>query len=594
MGNESKREGGGDSFVVMMPSCACSAGGQSEISLVDEWLFVDSEGQTRVCRPNDVLHKCGTLAEASEFMQKAADTIRETTRSWSVKTGEGWYVNRIVLRCGLSKYTTSGKRDADGKFIQKKRGRSGDGRRKGTPKQYTSSRRHFNCRAVLELKIIDNEKSKARVGYNNTRVCRKCGQWKRQVNRHELKCPGKLPAEVYVCQRPNCRKKIKNIPRARRAHERWCAVNSVGYQVVVAKACAHHTDHKHLYTRQASMSIAPLQKAYLQAIGGRPSAETRRTALDAVMELDPSVLATMQMGYNIEASLRRANGISSGVDTATEVTAKFVAALSVCTDVSFVIKGTNESGAPFSIMKMAGSDLVVFCASHNFRREYEWIFDEQRRRASTVGAEATGHTAADSLRCDSAAAAAVPLDSEAICKRDNRVQLDEVDHTYSVDGSSELWTSVTSLVQRNFNREAAARAQAKIRGVHIDVVLDEWEQAEAAGTALHKRIELRLNGQSIGVLRDVGEEEEWEQVESFLKTVETDNWTLYRTEWKIFDENLYLAGTCDAVFLSSTGKYVLVEWKRVLNVTPAKQTEWAEQLHLYKHILEAYVGRMHV
>ena len=304
----------------MMPSCACSAGGQSEISLVDEWLFVDSDGQTRVCRPNDVLHECGTLAEASEFMQKAADTIRETTRSWSVKTGEGGCVNRIVLRCGRSKYTTSAKRDADGKFIQKKRGRSGYGRRKGAPKQYTSSRRHFNCRAVLELKIINNEKSKARVGNNNTRVCRKCGgQWRRQVNQHESKCPGELPPEVYVCQRPNCRKKIKNIPRARRAHERWCAVNSVGYQVVVAKACAHHTDHHHLYTRQASMSIAPLQTAYLQAIGGQPSAETRRVALDAVMALDPSVLATVQMGYRIEASLRRANGISSGVDTATEV-----------------------------------------------------------------------------------------------------------------------------------------------------------------------------------------------------------------------------------------------------------------------------------
>ena len=171
VGNESKR-GGGDSFVVMIPSCVGSAGGQSEISLVDEWLVVDSDGQTRVCRPNDVLHKCGTLAEASEFMQKAADTIRETTRSWSVKTGEGGCVNRIVLRCGLSKYTTSAKRDADGKFIQKKRGRSSDGGRKGAPKQYTSSGRHFNCRAVFELNIIfNNEKSKARVGNNNTRVC---------------------------------------------------------------------------------------------------------------------------------------------------------------------------------------------------------------------------------------------------------------------------------------------------------------------------------------------------------------------------------------------------------------------------------------
>ena len=155
-------------------------------------------------------------------------------------------------------------------------------------------------------------------------------------------------------------------------------------------------DHEHVFTRQASMVIGPLQKAYLRAIGGQPLAETRRVAVDAVMALDPSLLATRQMGDNIEASLRRANGISSDGNIPTDVTAKFVAVLSQCSDVSFVIQGTTKSGAPFSIVQTAGTGLVAFYASHNFRREHQWLFGERPHSQSAVSTESAAPAASDS------------------------------------------------------------------------------------------------------------------------------------------------------------------------------------------------------
>ena len=103
------------------------------------------------------------------------------------------------------------------------------------------------------------------------------------------------------------------------------------------------------------------------------------------------------MGHNIEASLRRASGISSDGNTPTDVTAKFVAALSLCSDVSFVIQGTNKSGAPFSIVQTAGTGLVTFYASHNFQREHQWLFGERPRNQSAVSTESAALATSDSV-----------------------------------------------------------------------------------------------------------------------------------------------------------------------------------------------------
>ena len=577
----------------------------SSTSLVDEWLTLDSRGHQRACRLNDVLFVGDIFSEAFDFMQKAVNTIQQTTQSWSVKTGESWSTRHVVLRCAISKYSTRVRRGEDGKFV---RHTNGGGGGKGTPKTYTGSRRHFDCHAHIELAIVDHDKAEAAKGKKPYSWCRNCGErYTKDLAGHEAQCTSQMPKDIFICQRAACRKRMKNNKRSRQAHARFCAA----FHVVVSKIQCRHNGHEQIFTRQASMAIGPLHKAYLRAIGGQPSAETRRVALDAVMALDPSLLATMQMGYNIEASLRRANGISSDGNTPTDVTAKFVAALSLCSDVSFVIQGTNKSGAPFSIVQTAGTGLVAFYASHNFRREHQWLFGERPYSQSAVSTESAAPAASDSASTSSSVAFVPTVDEgtptsradalsapdastlsvvEVALKKienhpnDCRVCLDDVEHTYSVDECSEFWTSVTTLVNPTFNRDVAARREAGARGVKVRVILDEWDQSREAGILLHQRIEKRLNDGSIGLISDEDGRKEWAQVESFLAA--NARLRTGRTEWSIFDKSLYLAGTCDAVFVSSAGEYVLVDWKRTSKVTAAKKKKWAGQLCMYKYILQ--------
>ena len=63
------------------------AGVDHSPGFVDDWLTIDAGGNKRACRSCDELHACETFVEAHECMKKAAETIQQTTRSWSVKTG---------------------------------------------------------------------------------------------------------------------------------------------------------------------------------------------------------------------------------------------------------------------------------------------------------------------------------------------------------------------------------------------------------------------------------------------------------------------------------------------------------------------------
>ena len=129
-------------------------------SLVDEWLTVDSRGHQRACRLNDVLFVSDNFSEAFDFMQKAVNTIQQTTKSWSVKTGESGSTRHVVLRCAISKYSTRVRRGEDGKFVRRTNGGGGQGK----PRKYTGSRRHFDCHAHIELAIVDHDKAEAAKG----------------------------------------------------------------------------------------------------------------------------------------------------------------------------------------------------------------------------------------------------------------------------------------------------------------------------------------------------------------------------------------------------------------------------------------------
>ena len=209
-----------------------------------------------MCKLNDVLHACATFSEAFALMRKAADNIQQTTRSWSVKKTGGGSPSSVLLRCAVSKHATASMRDKDGKFIDKRQSNGGGGG-KGRPKTITWSRRRFDCHALIELNIVDNNKVPA--GGSKRTFCQKCGKRSMSVERHESHCTSQMPKDVFVCPYAACRKKMKNNAKSRKGHAFFCSA----FLVVVSKVNACHAGHDHMFTRQALMEIGPLQKPYL-------------------------------------------------------------------------------------------------------------------------------------------------------------------------------------------------------------------------------------------------------------------------------------------------------------------------------------------
>jgi hypothetical protein len=73
---------------------------------------------------------------------------------------------------------------------------------------------------------------------------------------------------------------------------------------MVTEMSACHTDHSRIFTSRAASVTKALVQAYVDAVGGDPTAATRRRALDAAMAVAPGVALTMQHAFNIEAGLR--------------------------------------------------------------------------------------------------------------------------------------------------------------------------------------------------------------------------------------------------------------------------------------------------
>jgi hypothetical protein len=119
-----------------------------------------------------------------------------------------------------------------------------------------------------------------------------------------------------------------------------------------------------------------------------------------------------------------------------------------------------------------------------------------------------------------------------------------------------------------------------------------WKEKTDAGVLLHSVIEQKLNdmaakgvecqveGACLSASADVdvppGIEKEYGHFLNFISdatgsTGILHGYSLYRTEWGVFDEDCLLAGTIDAVFRKRvdgmfTDDYIVLDWKRVANL----------------------------
>ena len=146
--------------------------------------------------------------------------------------------------------------------------------------------------------------------------------------------------------------------------------------------------------------------------------------------------------------------------------------------------------------------------------------------------------------------------------RDERIGFHADKHAYFIDGDPHV-ISVSQVIAQffpEFDTEFWSKKKAKQRGVPAQQVKEEWAEkgrlAAEKGTYLHEQIEHYYNG--------VKHDRSIIEFGYFLKFVaKYPLMEPFRTEWRIFDEQLMLAGTIDMVYKNpKTGLYFMFDWKR--------------------------------
>lgn len=144
---------------------------------------------------------------------------------------------------------------------------------------------------------------------------------------------------------------------------------------------------------------------------------------------------------------------------------------------------------------------------------------------------------------------------------DERIWMDEGPHQYYID-EKKGYTSATTLAGQYFSKFDSKKQSvltAKKTGQTQQEVLDEWEEARAAGTRMHKRLEDFYN-EAVDV--DQGWEEECikEQFDSFHASVVERKWEMFRTEWMIWDPVTKVCGCIDAVYIDTSLNQSIPDW----------------------------------
>ena len=205
--------------------------------------------------------------------------------------------------------------------------------------------------------------------------------------------------------------------------------------------------------------------------------------------------------------------------------------------------------------------------------------------------------------------------------RDERIEFDEPTHRYTIDGTSDKWTSCTGFIHDffpHFDPRAALSAikrgknyaTSKYYGKSDQEILDGWsasgKEASGLGTAMHLAIEQFMNSAHDIIDPAVKKTKEWEYFNNFWADCGGDL-VPYRMEWEVFSTEHRLAGSIDAIFYRpSDGKYVIYDWKRSRQIKSDNEHEkgyypldhlpncnywhYSLQLNIYKWFLETFYG----
>lgn len=169
-------------------------------------------------------------------------------------------------------------------------------------------------------------------------------------------------------------------------------------------------------------------------------------------------------------------------------------------------------------------------------------------------------------------------------ERDARVTFEPKDHKYYIDDIL-INYSVSEFVAKYFNKFDAHRIASKLSpshelaGMPVQEIVKIWEQkgqeAREEGTKLHTEIENHLNGKTIN--------NPTVEFQQFLNYVNAHTqYSIYKAEWRVFDEQNSIAGTIDAVFKDKQGKHIICDWKRSKKIK--RENPWQTGLSILQHL----------
>lgn len=207
--------------------------------------------------------------------------------------------------------------------------------------------------------------------------------------------------------------------------------------------------------------------------------------------------------------------------------------------------------------------------------------------------------------------------------RDERIQFNEEEHSYAIDGDKRGWSSCTQFLHNffgHFDPDAIIKKmmdspnwlKSKYYGKTADQIKNEWaasgNEASTAGTRMHLDIEHFYNSSELTIesmIRDDAWEPnastEWDMFVNYEKKIgsKMEPW---RTEWLVFDEAIKVAGSIDMLYRKKTGKYAIYDWKRakeiktenkfqsglgpVMHLPDTNYWHYSLQLNIYRMILK--------
>jgi hypothetical protein len=207
--------------------------------------------------------------------------------------------------------------------------------------------------------------------------------------------------------------------------------------------------------------------------------------------------------------------------------------------------------------------------------------------------------------------------------RDLRIQFNEEEHSYAIDGSKIGWVSCTQFKGQffgHFDPDAVIKKmmsgsnwiKSPYYGRTAEDIKAGWaasgDEASTAGTRMHLDIEHYYNSSELSVESMKRDDDwtpnpsvEWDQFMSYQAKVGS-KMEPYRTEWLVWNEDIKLAGSIDMLYKKSNGKYAIYDWKRskeiktenryqsgygpLSHLPDANYWTYSMQLNIYRMILK--------